>query len=40
MKYGFWAIEAPPRKWSVIGVSFLADFPRKEREIGHEEEVG
>ena len=29
--------EAPPEKWSKINVSFLADFPMKEREISHEE---
>jgi hypothetical protein len=31
--------EAPLRKWSVIDVSFLADFPMTEGEIGHEEEA-
>jgi hypothetical protein len=31
--------EAPRRKWPMIDVSFLADFPELEREIGHEEEA-
>ena len=29
--------EAPLRKWSMIDVSFLADFPKLEREIGHDQ---
>ena len=32
-------IEVPPVKWSGINVSFLADFPKKEWGIGHEEEA-
>jgi len=32
-------VEGPLRKWSMIDVSFLADFPKLEREIGHEEET-
>jgi hypothetical protein len=31
--------EAPLGKWSMIDVSFLADFPKMEGEIGHEEEA-
>jgi hypothetical protein len=34
-----YADEAPPGKWSMIDVSFLADFPKTEREIDHEEEA-
>ena len=32
-------IEVPPVKWSGINVSFLADFPKKDWGIGHEEEA-
>ena len=33
------SLEAPSGKWSMIYVSFLADFPRTEGEIGDEEEA-
>ena len=31
--------EAPLRKWPMKDVSFLADFPKLRREIGHEAEA-
>jgi hypothetical protein len=32
-------VKRPQGTWSVIGVSFLADFLKTDREIGHEEEA-
>jgi hypothetical protein len=31
--------QVPPVKWFGVNVSFLADFPKKEWGIGHEEEA-